>query len=196
MIARVILLLMVCLALGLASPGVSGAAGKETATGGRFILQNHLGKVVTDEDFAGKFMLIYFGYTYCPDVCPTGLQTMSYALDLIGDDARHIQPLFITVDPGRDTQVILRDYVKAFHSRLVGLTGTEAAIKSVTGKYRVKFSKVIDKDDAKDEYLMDHTSAIFLMGPDGKYLARFSFNTSAEKMAEKMRSFTAKLKTN
>jgi protein SCO1/2 len=166
----------------------------EVKTGGRFILKNHHGKIVTDQDFNGKFMLVYFGYTYCPDVCPTSLQVMSRALDIIKEDAKHIQPLFITVDPKRDTAAVLRDYVSAFHPSILGLTGSIATIESVTKKYRVVYSRSSEKDADADDYFMDHTASMFFMGPNGEYLARFPYAMTSEQMAEKMRGFVAQMK--
>jgi protein SCO1/2 len=170
------------------------ATSGEVKTGGRFILKNHHGKIVTDQDFNGKFMLVYFGYTYCPDVCPTSLQVMSRALDIIKEDAKHIQPLFITVDPKRDTAAVLRDYVSAFHPSILGLTGSIATIESVTKKYRVVYSRSSEKDADADDYFMDHTASMFFMGPNGEYLARFPYAMTSEQMAEKMRGFVAQMK--
>jgi protein SCO1/2 len=163
-------------------------------TGGRFILKNHLGQIVTDQDFSGKFMLVYFGYTYCPDVCPTSLQVISHALDLIGKDAEYIQPLYITVDPERDTASVMREYVSAFHPSIIGLTGSKDVIRSVTKKYRVVYSRSAEKDADADDYFMDHTASIFFMGPEGQFLERFPYAMTSEKMAEKMRGFVAQLK--
>jgi protein SCO1/2 len=166
-----------------------------TTTGGRFILKNHFDDIVTDNDYAGMFMLVYFGYTFCPDVCPTSLQTMSLALDMIGDDLEHVQPLFISIDPDRDTTLLLRDYVGSFHPKLIGLTGSKISLASITKKYRVKFAKVIEEGEDPEDYLMDHTASVFLMGPDGSYVARFPHNGTPEQMAEKIKFYIAKMKT-
>ncbi len=178
------------MAFSLVTPAV---AEKKTITGGRFILKTHTGKIVTDQDFAGKFMLVYFGYTFCPDICPTSLQTVTEALESIGDRAKLFQPLFITVDPERDTTEVLREYVSSFYPGMIGLTGTKAVIESVTKKYRVKFAKAVEKNATDGDYMVDHTAAVFLMGFDGRYLARFPYNTTAEQMAAKLNEFAAKV---
>ena len=200
--SRAILVLVLTLVSGLATiPSVSAAAGTTTdasspqvTTGGRFILRDQNNRVVTDQDFAGKYMLVYFGYTYCPDICPTSLQIIGHAMDLLGKEGDVIQPVFITVDPERDTPSVLRDYVAAFHPRLIGLTGSKAAIQSVAKKYRVRFAKVAEKGAINDDYLIDHTAAVFLMGPDGRYITRFTHNTTAKQMAKKLRELIAEPK--
>jgi protein SCO1/2 len=152
--------------------------------GGPFELTDHTGKTVTDLDFRGRYMLIYFGYSYCPDVCPTELAKMSLALDLIGDKADRIAPIFITVDPERDTSAHLATYVTNFHERMVGLTGTEQQVSQAAKAYRIYFRKV--EDETSTDYLMDHSSIIYLMGPDGKYVTHFSHGTNAEDIAKRL----------
>lgn len=145
------------------------------------------GQAVTQDSFRGKYMLIYFGYTYCPDVCPTGLQTMAQALNsLPADKAAKIQPLFATIDPERDTLEQMRLYVAAFHPRLVGLVGTTEQTAAIAKAYRVYYAKEKGKEDLKDAYLMDHTAITYLMGPDGQFLSYFGHDTSAEEMAKKL----------
>ena len=139
--------------------------------GAPFALTDHTGKKVTDEDYRGKFMLIAFGYTYCPDVCPTGLAAMSVAVDLLGEQADWVQPIFITIDPERDTPEVLKEYVTAFHPRLIGLSGTRRQIADAAEGYRVYFNKLEplkDEDGDDDDYLMGHTTSIYLVGTDGK----------------------------
>ncbi|HYG89977.1 MAG TPA: SCO family protein [Azospirillum sp.] len=151
------------------------------AIGGPFRLTDHTGKTVSDADYRGKHLLIYFGYTFCPDVCPTELNTMASALDKLGPLADRIQPLLITIDPERDTAAHLAEYVTLFHPRLVGLTGTPEQIRQVTREYRV-YAKKADGGTG-DAYLMDHSSFVYLMGPDGKYVGVFPGGTTPEKMA-------------
>ncbi|MCP4326948.1 MAG: SCO family protein [Alphaproteobacteria bacterium] len=165
--------------------------------GSPFVLTDHTGKRTTDEDYRGKFMLIAFGYTYCPDVCPTGLQTMSVALDLLGEQADWVQPIFITIDPERDTPEVMKEYVAAFHPSFVGLTGTSQQIAKAAEGFRVYYNKSdIHNDEGEDkdgdEYWMDHTASIYLIGTDGKGLAVFTFGmaaTAVEEMADRMRHF-------
>ncbi len=193
-----------CLAVGQTQAGTDKVTQADTGkvtqadtgkvtTGGRFILRNHEGKIVTDQDFRGKFLLIYFGYTFCPDICPTSLLVITEALEALDKTQQEkVQPLFITVDPERDTAEVLANYVKLFHPRLIGLTGSKATIASVTRKYRVKFAKVEEGTPSRDSYLMDHTAAIFLMGPDGSYLTRFGHGTKPDAIASKLRQIIGK----
>ncbi len=166
----------------------------ETQLGGRFSLLDHDGRRRSDGDFRGTYQLIYFGYTYCPTICPTGLETISQALDLLGDAAERVQPIFITIDPARDDVTVVRDYVRHFHPRLLGLTGSEAEIAAVARAYRVHRRKVVLEDspgegEGADDYLVDHSSITHLMGPDGKFLTLFPHGTDAQKMAAALESY-------
>jgi cytochrome oxidase Cu insertion factor (SCO1/SenC/PrrC family) len=162
------------------------SAGKATpaSIGGRFILVDQNGKTVLDENYRGSFLLITFGYTHCPDICPTTLANMAGALDILGPDAVKVQPIFITLDPGRDTPAVLKDYVGSFGARFAGLTGPEAYIADAAAKYRIKYNKV---ESASAGYTIDHTVGIFLMGPDGEFVARFPHDLSAGALAERLR---------
>ena len=196
MFRRYFLMLVSGIIFAISTPAVADTATSKVTTGGRFILRTHLGEVVTDQDFSGKFMLVYFGYTYCPDVCPTSLLVMTQALNLIKKDAEYIQPLFITIDPQRDTMRVMKDYVDAFHPSIIGLTGSDASINSIVKKYRVVAEKHSEDGADKDDYSMDHTAAIFLMGPDGTYLMRFPYTTTGKQMAKKLKELVLQLKTN
>jgi protein SCO1/2 len=161
-------------------------AGTVTGTGsalvgGPFELVDQDGKVRHDTDFAGQYMLVYFGYTYCPDVCPTSLAIMSRALQGLGAEADRITPIFITVDPERDTVEEMQDYVSHFGPRMVGLTGTPEQVRQAAKAYRVYYAK---GDDGQDDgtYLMDHSSITYLMGPDGRYITHFPYGTTAAEM--------------
>lgn len=154
--------------------------------GGPFELVAQDGTTVTEETFRGDYMLIYFGFTFCPDVCPTELQVMSAALDLLGDDAGKVQPILISIDPERDTVETMADYVRHFHPRLMGLTGTPEQIATAARAYRVYYAKAEDPDSSTG-YTMDHSSIVYLMGPEGEFLAHFGPGTSPEKMAAKIR---------
>lgn len=168
-------------------PAVSGAVSKSSsvAIGGPFELVNQEGKRVTDADFRGQFMLIYFGYTYCPDVCPTELQDIASVMDDLGEEATKVTPVFITIDPARDGQEEVRAYVEAFHPRMVGLTGSEQQIAEVTKAYRVYYGKA--PGGTGDDYLMDHSNFIYLMGPDGGNVAIFNGRTPYEEIAAGVR---------
>jgi protein SCO1/2 len=149
--------------------------------GGPFALVDHTGKPRTDADFRGKLMLIYFGFTYCPDICPADLLNIGLALEKLGEAAEHVQPLFVTVDPGRDTAEHLKDYVPLFHPRLIGLTGDAAAIHKVAAEYRVYYARVSVKGD---DYTVDHSAFSYLMGADGKYLGFFPPGTPPDSIAQ------------
>ena len=141
--------------------------------GGPFTLTNQDGQRVTDKDFAGKYRIVYFGYSYCPDVCPVDLQLLMQGLRLFERQdaaaAAKVQPIFITVDPARDTPEVLKTYVAAFHPRLVGLTGSEQEIAAAAKAYAVYYRKA--ENAGASEYLMDHSRQTYLMGPDGKPIA-------------------------
>jgi cytochrome oxidase Cu insertion factor (SCO1/SenC/PrrC family) len=162
-------------------PNQSGISSGTALVGGPFTLTDQTGRKVTDKDFLGKYMLVFFGYTYCPDICPTELQVMSAALDSLGPKADVIQPVFITIDPQRDTPEVLKQYVGNFHPRLMGLTGTPEDIASVAKTYRVFFSRV--ENSASDTYLMDHSTIMYLMDPQGRFLKHFSYTTDAAALA-------------
>jgi protein SCO1/2 len=178
----------------LLTPGSAGAPGAETprgtaAIGGPFALVDHTGTPVTDADFRGSHMLIFFGYTYCPDVCPTNLSEMARALDLLGDAASKVRPIFVTVDPERDTPEQMRMYVSHFRDDLIGLTGTPEQIAAIKEAYKVYAQKAeIDPDDPQS-YLMDHTANSYLMGPDGTFEAYFPNGTTPAEMAARIKEF-------
>ena len=163
----------------------------EIPIGGPFELIDHNGATVTDAAFRGRYMLIYFGYTYCPDVCPTKLAEMTNALDSFAERAparaAKIVPVFISIDPDRDTLAVLREYRKHFHPRMAALTGTEATLRAVAKAYRAYFSKVYpdEKSRAAREYLMDHTSYVYLVAPDGRYVTHFTAASTADSIAER-----------
>ena len=163
----------------------------EALFGGPFELTDHHGQTRTDADFRGDFMLVAFGYTNCPDICPTTLQLMTSALELLGPEAERLQPLFITVDPARDTVDALAAYMRHFHPRLLGLTGSEAEVRAAAKAYKVHRRKVIlPEASGPDDYLVDHGSNLYLMGPDGGFLTLFHFRaTSAEDMAAIVRKY-------
>lgn len=162
--------------------GEQSSAGA-AAIGGPFRLTDQHGERVAAQDFAGRYMLIYFGYTYCPDICPLTLANMTEAVDMLPpDDASKVVPIFITVDPSRDTVEHLAEYAPLFGERLLALTGTDAEVKAATRAYRVYFNKV--ENPEYGDYLMDHSGFIYLMGPDGKYRSHFGHSATPEEMAQ------------
>ncbi|HUK60408.1 MAG TPA: SCO family protein [Stellaceae bacterium] len=159
--------------------------------GGPFALQASDGTTVTDQTYHDKWQLIYFGYTLCPDACPTALNEIAGALQQLGPDAAKVQPIFITVDPARDTPKVMGEYVKAFDPRIIGLTGSADAIATAAREFRVYYAKVADKD-APDGYLMDHSSVIYVMRPgDGRFVATFTHETTANEMAERLKKLVS-----
>jgi protein SCO1/2 len=158
------------------------------AIGGPFTLTDQTGRTVTDRDFRGKYQLIYFGYSYCPDVCPTELGSMASAMDLLGPQSDKLQPLLITVDPERDTVSHLAEYVALFHPRLVGLTGTPEQIAAAAKAYRVYYAKRPLEGGKSLEYLMDHSGFLYLMGPEGEFIRIFPAGTSGEELAKDLRA--------
>jgi len=153
--------------------------------GGPFRLVDQEGRQRTEADFRGKLLLVYFGFTYCPDACPTDLQAIGLALDRLGAAGDAVQPLFITLDPERDTPQHLAAYVPLFHPRLIGLSGGEAAIRHAARAYRVFHAKM-QRTDGPD-YTIDHSSFVYLMDRAGGYLGFFPPGTPPERMADVIR---------
>jgi cytochrome oxidase Cu insertion factor (SCO1/SenC/PrrC family) len=156
--------------------------------GGPWTLTDQSRHEVTDRTWRGKVEVIYFGYTYCPDACPTELQTIAKALDLLDNDARQVQPLFVTVDPERDTPEHLAEYTAQFHPSLVGLTGTPEQIKAITHAYRVYSARADEKTTGASDYIMDHSSFIYLVGRDGQVVNLLPAGSDPKIMAEAIRA--------
>jgi len=158
--------------------------------GGPFTLVDQHGKTVTDRDFRGRYMLVFFGFTHCPDICPAELQVIAASLDDLGPKAEEVVPIFVTLDPERDTPEVMADYVKNFGSRFVGLTGSAEAIAEAAKAYRVAFSKFENKDVVGDDnYSIDHSAFVYLMGRDGEYITHFNYGAPAAKMTESLRRY-------
>lgn len=155
------------------------------SVGGPFALIDHTGKPRTEADFRGKFLLIYFGFTYCPDLCPTDLQAIGLALDRLGKAGDTVQPLFITVDPERDTQQLLADYVPMFHPRLIGLSGDATSIRQAARAYKVYYAKVPTENGS--DYTVDHSGYVYLMDRAGQYLGFFPPGTPPDRMVDVIR---------
>jgi protein SCO1/2 len=157
--------------------------------GGPFTLTDSSGHKRSDSEFRGKLMIVYFGYTFCPDVCPADLMAITQALDELGPAASGIQPVFITVDPERDTKV-LGEYVRAFHRSFIGLTGSPEEIRKVANAYKAFYAKVPSAQSG--EYAVDHTGVIYLIGRNGEYLGFMPPQTGPEKLTEILRKYLAK----
>lgn len=175
----------------IAVPSDSSTVFHAPAIGGPLTLATTDGSTVTDETYRGKILLVYFGYTTCPDACPTTLNNIAGALAELGPLVDHIQPLFITIDPQRDTREVLANYVKAFDPRIVGLTGTADQIAAAAKAYRVYYAPYKTRD-APDGYLMDHTSVVYVMSEEHRFVASFSQDTPASQMADRLRKLIAK----
>jgi protein SCO1/2 len=190
----VLLALLIGLAAGVMTavlmvtlPGRTGTPAVETTgralIGGPFSLLDPTGKRVTEKDFAGRPMLVFFGFTHCPDVCPAGLQVIAAALDKLGDKAKGVTPIFITVDPERDTPEVVGKYVASFDKEIVGLSGSPADIAAVTTAYRVYVNKVPD-ESTPGEYSVDHSSFMYLMDANGEFAKHFPSTVDAGELAD------------
>ncbi len=157
------------------------------AIGGPWSLTRGDGARVTDKDFRGRYLLLYFGYTSCPDVCPTTLQAIADAMRLLGSRADRLRPVFITVDPRRDTAPVVRDYVRQFDPRLVGLTGTPSEIDTVEREYRIESS--ISRNGSGAANVIDHTAVLLLVGPDGRYLEPLPVDESGRQIAGRLAKY-------
>ena len=158
------------------------------SVGGPFTLTDQNGKPRSDTEFRGKLMIVYFGYTYCPDVCPTDLMAITQALDALGPVAAGVQPVFISIDPGRDSNV-LADYIAAFHRSFVALTGSPDEIRKVANSYKAFYAKV--PGERGGEYSIDHAGVIYLMGRNGEYLGFMPPQTNADRLTEILRKYLA-----
>jgi protein SCO1/2 len=180
-----LLALLVAAAVPLAGCGQSQCKVKGDSAvpvGGAFELTDQHGKAVTDETLKGKYRIVYFGFTFCPDICPTELANITAALDQLGDDAAKFTPVFITVDPERDTRAVMADYLKSFHPSFVGLTGTPEQIARAAGAYRIFYSKEVPKD-APDAYTMNHSGHVYVMDCEGRYIRHLDAGSSADAIA-------------
>ena len=201
--------LVLAVALGAAyvmrgpSPGLMASQPKQDTfaepgsvpIGGQFSLVDHTGKTVTNDDFAGKLRLVFFGFTNCPDICPTTLAEIARTIELLKDDADAVAYLFVSLDPDRDTPEVMAEYVKAFDRRITGLTGTVDQVDAMAGTYRVAYEKVGMDGEAyqgSGDYLVSHQGNTYLMSRSGEYLTHFSYGTAPEEMAETIREAIAR----
>ncbi len=178
-------LLGLLVATGAPAPGY----GESPSIGGRFVMQEHTGRIITDHDYRGQYMLLTFGYTYCPDICPTNLSAMARALDGLGEKAEAILPIFITVDPKRDTPPRIAEYVEHFHPRMVGLSGSDEMLQRLTASYKVKYTIHPPEGADPDDYVVDHSAGMYLMNPEGKFLVKFANGIDPDEMAEKIAAY-------
>ncbi|MBO0738450.1 MAG: SCO family protein [Alphaproteobacteria bacterium] len=167
-----------------------GAAGTALASaiGGPFRLTDQNGKTVTDADLRGKWTLVYFGYTHCPDACPTALNDISIALEELGAERQAVQPVFITVDPERDTPEALKAYVASFDAPILALTGSPEQVSQAAKAYRVYYAK---HPEPGGDYSMDHSSVIYVMDPQGRFTASFTHESKPEDIAQRLKKLLA-----
>jgi protein SCO1/2 len=174
-----------------AQPAVGGEVAIDRTAQGTFALRGAHGKRVSDADFRGRFMLVFFGYTSCPDVCPTDLYTIGEAMKLLGGAGERVQPVFVTLDPERDSAEVLARYASAFHPRFLGLTGTPDEIAAAAENYGVVYVKVRggaalpvgSGAPRSTSYTIDHSAYVYLVGPDGRFRAAFAHGTGARALA-------------
>lgn len=172
------------------SPDANVVTSGTALIGGPFSLVDQTGKTVTDQDFRGRYMLVFFGFTHCPDICPAELQVMAQSLEDLGPKSEKVVPIFITLDPERDTPEVVGEYVKNFGPRFVALTGSPQAIAEAAKAYKVTFSKFVPEgEDNNQNYSIDHSAIAYLMGPNGKYVAHFPYGTPVAKMTETLRRY-------
>ena len=155
--------------------------------GGDFELIDQNGEIFNSDELKGNLSLIYFGFTRCPDICPTSLNKMTEIVEMLNKHNIDILPIFITIDSKRDTPIVLKEYLKHFHPKFIGLTGNEQQIKDITNKFKVFYARV-NNDDADPNYMFDHSSFIYLMDTNGKYLKHFYLDSSPKEIIEFLRN--------
>jgi protein SCO1/2 len=184
-LCTVLLAALLCCSPVIAQSAHDLLAGETRGINPRYLLQDPNGRSVTSEDFRGRFQLIAFGYTYCPDVCPTTLVEMAAILKQLGDQADRLQPIFITVDPERDTAKVLKTYTEFFDPRILGLTGSPALVRRAADNFRIRYAKV--REPGSENYAVDHSAGMILLGPDGQFIRKFAFATPVEEISGQLR---------
>ena len=180
--------LVLCIAIVMLLTGRGGAPSlpQVASIGGPFSLTDQNGRTVTDQDFKGRPFLVFFGFTHCPDICPTTMFEISEIFKKLGPDGDRVRALFITVDPERDTPAALKDYVSSFDPRIVAVTGDDAAIAAVAKAYRAYYKRT---PLAEGGYTMDHTAIVYLMGKDGRFVTPFSLKRTTDAAAAELRKY-------
>ncbi|MCM2289188.1 MAG: SCO family protein [Sulfuritalea sp.] len=164
------------------------AAQEPVALMPRYLLRDPQGRAVTIDDFRGRFQLVTFGFVSCPDVCPTTLLEFKQVLDLLGGEAKRLQPIFITIDPERDTREILREYTAAFDARILGLTGSPELVRRAADSFRIQYEKVREPGAKPENYTMNHTAGMVLLDTNGRFLARYAYAMPAAEIARRIRA--------
>jgi protein SCO1/2 len=153
----------------------------------RYLLMDTSGRAIMDEDFAGRFQLIAFGYTSCPSVCPSTLAAMTLILGQLGKLAGQVQPIFISVDPERDKPDVLERYTRNFDPHIMGLTGSPELIRRAADHFKATYAKHLEPGDAPGDYSMDHSVGMYLVGPDGRFLTKYGYSAAADDIAQRLR---------
>jgi protein SCO1/2 len=180
-----------CFFLALTSPVFAQAQhslkmlkGEDNGLVPRYLLEGPNGRSITNEDFRGRFQLISFGYTYCPDVCPTTLIEMAAILKLLDEKSAKLQAIFITVDPERDSSTVLKTYTEFFDRRIIGLTGSPALVRRAADNFKIRYAKVPSSDSKN--YAVDHSAGMILLGPDGQFIKKFPFAMPVDQIAKEI----------
>ena len=155
----------------------------------RYLMTDQNGRTVSNGDFVGRYQLISFGYTSCPDVCPMTLAVSTRTMELLGAEAESVQPIFISVDPERDTPEVLKKYLSYFHPSLIGLSGTPSSTRRIAELFRARYERVPSEDGDPMRYTMDHTASHYLLGPDGEFITKFAYGLPADELAEGIRRY-------
>jgi protein SCO1/2 len=186
--AALLLLLAIAAPVGAEIPAGGEVEQPERALVSRYLLMDTRGRTITDKDFRGSFQIIAFGYTYCPDICPTTLAEMSLVMKRLGELSERLQPIFVTVDPERDTPAKLSRYTAFFHPRIIGLTGSPALVRRVADNFKVRYEKYYEPGGDPKNYSVDHSAGMYLLGPDGKFVAKFAYATPVSEVTERVRT--------
>ena len=183
-----LLALLLCLgpAAAQATRSLEMLRGEETGIVPRYLLQDPNGRAVSSEDFHGRYQLIAFGYTYCPDICPTTLVEMAEILKQLGEQAGVVQPIFISVDPERDTGKVLKTYTEFFDPRILGLTSSPALVRRAADNFKIRYAKVREPGGDPSRYAVDHSAGMILLGPDGEFIKKFAFSMSTTEIASQI----------
>lgn len=191
LLAHVLLAAALCLSLAVRAATPAEEDAPPVGVVPRYVLQGPGGGPVTDSDFRGRFQLITFGYTYCPDVCPTTLVEMAQILKRLGRDAPRLQALFVSVDPERDTPALLKTYTGFFDARILGLTGSPQLLRRVADLFKVRYEIVREPGAPPGQYAVDHSAGMYLLGPDGSFIVKFGYGAAADDIAARIRSIMA-----
>ncbi|MDP2794694.1 MAG: SCO family protein [Sulfurisoma sp.] len=170
---------------------ITETAAPDIGVNPRYLLQGTNGRAFMDSDFRGRFQLISFGYTFCPDICPTTLIEMAEVLKLLGDDAARLQPIFVSVDPERDTLDVLREYTAFFDKRILGATASPELIRRAADNFKVRYEKVMEPGAAPLQYSVDHSAGMYLLGPGGEFIMKFAYATPVADVVARLREIFA-----